>query len=499
MSKKDDIEYLLLLQEKRKRELEASFYEFVKDAFEVIHHDEELVDNWHIKYLCGVLQLEVERIVAGIPKTNDLIINVPPRSLKSFITTICLPVWMWLKKDTLKFIGASYSASLSIEHNMKSRRIVESEWFKERWPHIQLAKDQNTKSEFENSAGGNRRATSTGGAITGSGADIIAIDDPTNPKLARSEVERKNANVFHDETLSTRSNDPAVGLFIIIMQRLHEDDLTGHVLKKELIETEDGEFIEADTADEYQHICIPGELTKDVKPKSLEKYYVDGLMFPKRFTKAYLKKLKKRLGSFGYAGQILQSPSPDAGGIFKKDYWSRYHRLPQKFERIISSWDCTFKGLATSDFVACTVWGCVGPDRYLLHVFSKKMGFVDTISAMLRINQQFKVEKCVIEDKANGSAIIEVLKKRVQGIIPFEPGSRSKEERAYSVEPQLEAGNVYLPINAIATFDVDAFIDECAKFPNGEHDDIPDSVTMGLIYLRKHGANRLRAMGLFEA
>jgi predicted phage terminase large subunit-like protein len=474
----------LLLKEKRKRQVERSFYEFVKDAFEVLHSNEKIVDNWHIKYLCDILQAEIFRIIEGRPKTQDIIINIPPRSLKSFICTIVLPAWAWLHKPSLKFIGSSYSSSLAIEHNVKTRRIVESQWYKEHWgTKINLANDQNTKSEFENTAQGVRRSTSTGGAVTGSGADVIIIDDPLNPKQARSDVERANANKFFNETLITRLNRPEIGLFIVVMQRLHEDDLTGHLLKK--------------NKKQYRHICIPAEFTKDVQPSELETYYKDGLFFPERFTKSFLTSLKDGLGSFGYAGQLLQSPSPDEGGIFKKHLWVKYNKPVEKFDQIIDSWDCTFKGLATSDYVACTVWGVKGADRYLLHAEQKRMGFVDTIDAILNIRKRFDIKRTIIEDKANGTPIIEVLKKRVLGVIAYNPGTKSKEERAYAIEPQLEAGNVYIPTSSIATFDIEEYVDECAKFPNGLHDDLVDSTTMALLYLSNKSNNRLKAMGLF--
>jgi len=472
-----------LLFAKRTKQLEASFYEFVKDAFEILHNSEKIIDNWHIQYLCEVLQEEVIRIIENRNRKQHLIINIPPRSLKSFISTICLPAWAWIKKPNFKYVGSSYSANLSIDHNMLCRRLIESNWYREQWGNaVEMADDQNTKGQFENKMGGVRRATSTGGTITGSGADIIALDDPINPQKARSDIERKTANVFFDHTLSTRLNKPDIGLFLIIMQRLHEDDLTGHLLKK--------------NPDAYRHICIPAIKTKDVRPMELGKFYKDNLFFQERFSKKNLDSLRKDQGSFVFAGQILQSPSPEEGGIIKKKYFKYYSKIPDKFDSIMDSWDCSFKGNATSDYVAGTVWGIKDANRYLLYATHKKMGFVDTINEMLKVRKMYNVTKTLIEDKANGTAIIEVLKNKLGCIIPFDPGSRSKEERLHSVEPDFESGNILLPVYDIATFEVEEYVEELIKFPNGAHDDYVDSTSMLILYTKSKNTNTLEAMGL---
>ncbi|MCP3660175.1 MAG: phage terminase large subunit [Bacteroidetes bacterium] len=445
-----------------------------------------MVDNWHIKYICDILQEETERIKNRIPKEKDIIINVPPRSLKSFIVSICWPAWSWIPMPSMQFIGTSYSSDLAIEHNVKCRRLIESDWYTNYWGNkVILTTDQNTKGKFENTHNGFRRATSTGGTLTGTGGNIIFCDDPINPKKAVSEVERKNAIDFFTQTLSTRLNEEKIGLFLIIMQRLHEDDLTGYLLQNE--------------KNNYRYICLPGELENaEVYPKSLEKNYQDGLLFPARFPKDSLQKLKSRLGSFGYAGQILQQPSPEEGGVLKKAYWQYYNVRPKEFEDIFDSWDMTFKDLHTSDYVVGTVWGRIGANCYLLHMTRKRMGFVESIKAVLAHRERFpKLKRSLIEDKANGTAIIELLKKKITGILAYNPGTNSKIERAHRITPQLEAGNVFVPVKQIATFDVESVIDECAKFPNGVHDDIVDSISQALIWADEKKSNTLDSMGWF--
>ena len=195
-----------------------SFYRFTLDAFKTIHNGQELTPNWHIKYLCERLQEEAIRIVQGKERNKHLLINVPPRTLKSELVNVFFSVYCWILDDSMQFISSSYSSSLSITLSTQSRRIIESDWFKEHFPNIELSKDENTKSRYTTTKGGLRYSTSTGGTVTGMGGDIIVIDDPQNPQLARSEVERENANRFFNETLRSRLNNPEVGVFIVVMQ-----------------------------------------------------------------------------------------------------------------------------------------------------------------------------------------------------------------------------------------------------------------------------------------
>lgn len=216
----------LNLKEVQKELYKKSFYEFSLDAFKALHNGSELIPNWHIKYLCDRLQKEAYRIVNGEQRDKHILINVPPRTLKSELVNVFFSVYCWVLKDSIQFISSSYSGSLSITLSTQARRLLESDWFKEYFPEVRLSKDENTKSRYTTNNSGLRYSTSTGGTVTGMGADIIVIDDPQNPQLARSDVERENANRFFNETLRSRLNNPDKGVFIVIMQRLHESDLT---------------------------------------------------------------------------------------------------------------------------------------------------------------------------------------------------------------------------------------------------------------------------------
>ncbi len=463
-------EQLRLSKLKLKLTLENSFYQFVLAAFKILNPNENLLNNWHIKFICDELQSEIERLIAGLPKQKDIIINVPPRSLKSFIVSVCLPAWAWIKKPSLKFIGSSYSDSLSTELNLMCRRLIQSEVFIDLWgDRIKFSDDQNLKTYFENTDGGIRRCTSTGGSITGSGADIILIDDPQNPKMAFSEAERKTSLDFFNYTLSTRLNNPETGLFIIIMQRLHEDDLSGYLLRTNPCG--------------YKHICIPAILTDDVKPDKIKQYYKDNLFFPSRFTSEFLEKIKIQLGSYQYAGQMLQRSSPAEGGILKRHYWQYYNKAEiTKFDRVILSIDCTFKDLKTSDYVVIQAWGRVNVNKYLIKQYRGQWGFQKTQEMIKLAVEEQAPNGIYIEDKANGTAIIETLKKSISGIIAVTP-HESKIARAMATEPQLEAGNIFLPLKEQV---VDDFVEECANFPNSKHDDMVDAFSQAILIFQKN-------------
>lgn len=308
-----DIRALSKLELALEREIyRKSLYEFYKVAFCQLHPGVDYDENWHAEYLCSVLQEEFERILRKEKRDRDIIINVPFRSSKSVLTTIVFPVWCWTIDPSKKFISVSYSGNLSLEHARRSRDLILSVWFQRLYAHlVRLKPDVAAASHYETTAMGMRKAVGTGGQITGSGADIIIVDDPQDPKKAASEVERQNTIDFYNHTLFSRLNEPDIGVRIIIQQRLHEQDLTGHLMDKK-----------HGRPDEHRHICIPGELDKSVlSPPELEKYYKDGLFWPTRFSVKVLNAYKKALGLLQYAGQVGQRPVPPEGNLFKRKWF----------------------------------------------------------------------------------------------------------------------------------------------------------------------------------
>lgn len=440
------------------------FYSFVKSAFSVLHNGQELVDNWHIKYLCDVLQKEGERIANGEKREKHIVINVPPRTLKSEIANVYFSVWLWVIKPDIQFISSSYSHSLSLRLSLQARRIIETDWFRNMYPNISLSVDENTKGLFSNDSGGLRYTTSTGGTITGMGGDVIVIDDPQNPQLARSEVERKNANLFFNETLRSRLNNPDIGVFIIIMQRLHENDLTGHVLALE--------------PDKWQHICLPAEITGNIKPNELINYYRNNLLFPERLSEETLSGFKVGLGSYGYSGQYLQAPSQQDGGIIKREWFEIVENKPSDvvYDFYI---DTAYTNKQTNDPTSILIGGRKDNLFYIAVVYRVWLEFPELIKYIITLSSQHENAntKIYIEPKASGKSIAQQLKRETMlNIIETKPPDTDKISRVNAVAPIIESKRVKL-IKGIWNED---FLTECAAFPNAQHDDQVDTLTMFL-------------------
>lgn len=477
-----------LLWAKRRLQIIDSFFQFTIDAFETINPGEKFEANWHIKLLCDRLQEEILRIEQGQEKKKDLIINVPPRSLKSIITTICLPAWAWIRNPHLKVIGASYSSSLSIEHNVICRRLIESSWYQRQFKEsFELTSDQNTKSNFENNKGGVRKATSTGGTVTGTGADIIIIDDPLNPAQATSEAERQEANDFFDKTLSTRLNNPKTGVFIVIMQRLHEKDLTGHLLSKE--------------PDKWEHICLPATISEHIKPTNVASNYIDGLLFPVRLNRAFLDTQMTRLGAFGYAGQYSQTPAPDEGGIFKKKWfrtitWQEFLKLVEENKKpavwnffLDTAYDTKKKDDPSAIIATCIINNLM----FIRNVVARQLEFPDLIRFIpefVKSNGYTSASRIYVEPKASGKSVVQQLRRQtLLNIIEAPSPDKDKVTRANASAPTVEAGRVILIDGGY----MEKYLHEMCLFPNAEHDDQVDCTVMAIDKLIKKEFGSLKA------
>lgn len=457
------------LNQLNRYELEAElykryFYDFVLAAFKELHNGQELVPNWHIKLICDELQREANRIVAGELRDKHLLINVPPRTLKSELVNIFFSVYLWILDDSKQFISSSYSASLSISLSVQARRLIESDWFKARFPDIEINKDDNQKSKFTTPTGGLRYCTSTGGTVTGMGADVIVIDDPQNPQLARSEKERENANRFFNETLRSRLNNPDKGIFIVIMQRLHENDLTGMLLNLE--------------PEKWRHICLPAEVSDNVKPIDLKEYYTDGLLFPQRLSSDVLDGFKVGLGSYGYSGQYGQLPSPDEGGIIKREWFNIVKEIPDL--KVDFFLDTAYTAKQENDATALIAAAYDGNNVYIKEVKAVRLEFPELLTEIQRFavaNGYTNQSRIYVEPKASGKSIVQQLKRQTGlNIIEDKPPTQDKVSRVNGVSAVIEAGRV----NLLDGRYIDAFLDECANFPNGNHDDRVDALVMAL-------------------
>lgn len=464
------------------------FYQFVKSFWSVIIPDKP-VYNWHIEFLCKELQLVGSLVVKRMPKIYDLVINIPPGSTKSTIATVMFPVWLWVQDPSIRIISSSYSSSLSVFHSVKSRDIIRSDKFKRLFPHIQIKKDMDGKENYENTSTGGRYTTSTGGTITGKHGHLIIQDDPVNPGQAHSEVKRKEANTFYDETLSSRKVDKAITPIITIMQRLHENDVTGHILSKK--------------DKKVKHICLPVELSDRVKPASVRKKYKNGLLDPIRLSRTVLKDMKTDLGTYGYAGQFDQNPAPDEGGIIKKDWFGRFSLQEITLKAINEKkklvWNFSFDGAYTAkednDPSAIMAWAYFENCLYIRAVQSAHLEFpelIPFIESFVRRNGYSSSSRIYIEPKASGLSAAQTLKRYTKlNVIIDKAPTEDKVARVRGISAFLEAGRCYLLQNGIW---IDSFLLQSGQFPNAKNDDEVDVLVIAVNRSEK-SKNTVKAWG----
>jgi len=464
-----------------------SFGRFVQLAWHVVEPSTPFVAGWHI----AAIVKHLEAVSSG--DIRNLLINVPPRHMKSLLVSVFWPAWEWIRWPERRWLYSSYGAQLSIRDSIKCRRLIESGWYQERWgDRYALTSDQNTKGRFDNNRSGYRLSTSVGGAATGEGGDRIVCDDPHNVQEAESDSVRKGTLDWWDVVMSTRMNDPKRAAKVIVMQRCHQQDLSGHVLEQ----------------GGWEHLCLPAEFEAVSRTTSIgwsdPRTEPGELLWPERFGPKEIADLKVSMGSYAAAGQLQQRPSPSGGGIIKR-HWFRYWQLPganlppvmvkwpdgtlaavravdlpRNMPEQVQSWDCAFKDQETSDYVVGQAWGRLGSLYFLGDQIRGRMNFPATMNAVRDLSARFPGTLAkLIEDKANGSAVIQMLCVEIPGILPVNPEG-GKIARAAAVSPLVEAGNVYLPHPLYAPW-VNDFIEECAAFPNGAHDDQVDAMTQALL------------------
>lgn len=379
------------------------------------------------------------------------------------------PAWKWVTDPAHQFLCVSHAEKLAIRDTLAMRRLITSEWYKQLFsPTWTLTSDQNEKKRFENSVRGWRIAAGLGAGVTGDGGDTIIIDDPLDRDQAFSEAERANAIDAIDQKIVTRLNDPANGAIVLIMQRLHEDDPAGHLLKQ----------------GGWEHLTIPMEYENESRSKTSlgftdPRTESGELMWPDRFPRQTVDELKVSLGSIGTAGQLQQNPAPAEGVIFNPTWW-RYEKPPDEFDEVIQSWDLAFKDTKTSDFVAGGVFGRKGSEVWVLDILNERLSFSGTCDAIVRMSAKWpQSSRKLVEDKANGPAVIDALKSKVSGLVPVDPEG-GKVARAYAVQPFIEAGNVRLPLSHPLT---DSLVHQCKMFPLGANDDMVDMMTQAILRL----------------
>ena len=468
MSTTDQLQRLLALQDEvLTRMAEKSLHAFVTQAWSILEPTQAFVDNWHIGFVTEFL----EAVTAG--QLTRLVINLPPRYMKSLLVSVLWPTWEWIRKPSGRWLFVSYADALASKHSLDRRTVLQSDWYQRRWgTTVQLAPDQNVKNEFQNTHRGVMVATSIGGSITGKGGSRIVVDDPHNPTQVESDTQREAALTFFTRTLSTRLDDPKSGAIVVVMQRLHERDLSALCLSEEL---------------GYTHVCLPAEAevsTRILFPRSgrIHTREPGDVLWPARQGRAELDAQKKLLGSAAYAGQYQQQPVPTGGLIFQRDWFKYYDDLPT-VDTWAQSWDMSFKDGPSSDYVVGLVGARNGADIYLIDRVKGQWAFSDTCRQVLALRQRYpQTDTILIEDAANGPAIINVLSRRLPGIVAVKPDG-GKLARAQAAQPCVEAGNLWLPnprphgrlVPERAW--VDDFLHQCSVFPTGAHDDDVDAFT----------------------
>lgn len=466
----------LSIEKVKAERCKRSFYYFFCEFWETIEAV-DLIPNWHIKFICDELQQVYNTWETGASQ-DDIIINVPPGSSKSTICTQLYPVWLWIKNPSIRIISSSYASDLSTAHAVRSRNCIASDKFKlyfsDQW---QIKSGEDNKTWYKNTKKGERYATSTGGTVTGMHADFIIVDDPVNPKQSESETQREVANKHIKETLSTRKTDKNRSVTIIIMQRLHESDPTGMALKEK--------------PDKINHICLPGELSDNVKPESVKAFYSNGLLDEIRLNKEALSKLKIDLGSYGYAGQISQRPSPEGGGQLKKAWFNKvsFEEFMKIKGRIDLFLDTAYTANQKNDPTALMAVCYVNNRLYILdstQVWKELPDLLKFIPSYAAKNMYSNSSKILIEPKASGKSTVQSFKNTSYNVIELPPTLDDKVTRATNVAPFIEAGRCCLVEGAWN----DVFLNECGSFPNGEHDDQVDNLVNAINHYQVSGRIR---------
>lgn len=420
---------------------------------------------------------------------KDLVVNVPPGMSKSLITNCYWPAWDTIAHPERKWIFTSYDEDLSLRDAGRCKDLIQSEWFQERWGVAHggvnvIGGDKAAKGYWTTTGGGSRFSTMMGGAVTGFHAHFLVCDDPLKPAdiqaggdPAREKLEK--CAVRWDQTFSSRSADPATFAKVIIMQRLHHTDLAGVAIRR-------GAVALVLPMEFEPHRRYESEWGSDWRTEEGE------LLAPKRFPREVVEERKKLLSLRDYAAQYQQRPSPEDGAVFLREYFSRRWRQLPKMSRMLLSVDASLKGSKKADFFVCQCWGMKSTTEfYLIDQMKLRTGFWGGLEVIKNMRKKWPtINQVIVEDKANGTAIIETLQKAMTGVLPINPRG-GKESRANAAEPLYRA-NCWFPADEIAPW-MDEYISSHLAFPVGEHDDEVDASTQAVLFLQSktyHGVRK---------
>lgn len=441
----------------------------------------------------GAICEALEAVTLG--QIRKLLVNVPPGMSKSLLVATLWPAWDWILRPTRKFIFAAYGQDLADKNARMHRDLVQSEWYQERWPHVEIGKDSATKvREFHNTAKGWRISTSVGGRATGLHGDVLCFDDLVKAQDAEGRaivdpVAIEKANDFWFKTMHTRRADPTKTIHVGIMQRLHHEDASAKCVEK-------GGYTHLNLPMEYRpqaHCLIRIPATDNAPERTIqdERAEAGELLNPERFPPEVVEEDRVVMGPATFEAQMNQNPTPPEGAIFKTSGLQIWIKLPKGIREIITV-DCAFKDTKTSDFVCIQSWGVKNPNYYLIDQILERLNVLRTMEMIGEMKDRRPRSTGVyVEDKANGSAVMQILSDTIPGLIAWNPGTASKTSRAEAVAPLVEAGNVYTPDSETHHW-VQAYKTALGRFPLIKHDDEIDCTTMALLILHKPKHRRYR-------
>lgn len=444
--------------------LRQRFGAFAEKVFHTLSPGEDFQANWHIDLICDRL----EQVRRG--EIRRLIINLPPRGLKSMLVSVAFPAFLLGHYPSMPIIVASYGADLAGKFGADTRTVMQSRWYQDLFPGARLLGAAPAAGDFSTTLQGGRLAVSAGGPITGRGARLIVIDDPLKASDAVSDVERDRINAWFDQNVVQRLDDKKTDAIIVVMQRLHDEDLTGYLLEK----------------GGWEHLRLPAIAEDDERFRLASGDTVGRkageALHPAREPLETLEALKHSIGAYDFAGQYQQDPAPREGSLVCAKHFPRQSSANVRFDMTVQSWDTAHKTGEHNDYSVCTTWGRTPERRYhLLDVFRTKLAFPQLVARVQALHDQYRPSTILVEDSASGASLIQSLRQDSNLPIKAIRPEGDKVTRLNLLTGIIESGHVILPPEAPW---IDDFILEITRFPRAKHDDQVDSLTQALAWMR---------------
>jgi predicted phage terminase large subunit-like protein len=442
--------------------LATDFRAFIDYVFGLLRPGIPFRPNWHIDAMAH----KVSQVAAG--EVKRLIITMPPRNLKSIVASVALPAWYLGHNPSERVVCVSYSDALAKTHANDFRRVVTDPIYQAVFPKMVLARE--TDSEIHTTLRGRRYATSIGGTLTGRGGNLFIIDDPLKPGDADSEATRQRVIEWYRSTLVTRPDDKLAARIVLVMQRIHVDDLVGYVL-------------ESDAGFEVLNLPAVAQSTTtyDLGGGRTHVREKGDLLHPAHEPAEVLLDIKKSMGSMAFSAQYQQAPEPAGGKIIKRkmlQYHTEIERLPT--DRMVLSWDIALSEQEAGDYSVGVALLNRGESYYVMEVLRGKFPFDKLKDKIIDMKQRHGRAQLLIEESPISHGLIQSLREKHINVVDIKP-DRDKRSRLISQIDLFEGGSVLLPKDAPW---LDAFVSELLSFP-GRHDDQVDALTQGLAWRRE--------------